>query len=158
MERKNIIMYENGKLYEYDNLMEMVRQILGKDYYQLSEKEKNEKLKLRTFMNAMMRGIPVEDVSESKELGDIEDEKYILLNEVTFLASLVKNKDIVVYEKITSNQFTQGIEKENLERVSKEYIRINDCANQILEREIKNAEHKRATKDKKLEDSDDERI
>ena len=40
----------------------------------------------------------------------------------------------------------------------KEYIRINDCANQILEREIKNAEHKRATKDKKLEDSDDERI
>ena len=154
MERKNIIMYE------YDNLREMVQQILGKDYYQLSEKEKNEKLKLRTFMNAMMRGIPVEDVSESKELGDIEDEKYILLNEVTFLASLkyAKNKDIVVYEKITSNQFTQGIEKENLERVSKEYIRINDCANQILEREIKNAEHKRATKDKKLEDSDDERI
>ena len=51
--------------------------------------------------------------------------------------SLAKNNDIVIYEKENANKFTKDINKESLERVAKEYIRINDCADELLENILK---------------------
>lgn len=55
---------------------------------------------------------------------------------MTFLLSLAKNKDIVIFEKESNKVLAKDIDTTNLRKISEEYIVINDCANQILEKEI----------------------
>lgn len=137
MSEKDIIIVENEKKYEYGSFKDAVLKILGEDYYRLSEKEKYKRLELKTFMNASIRKAPVKDIFKNSKIEDIKCNQYIILNEITFFASLAKNKDIVLYQREDCNDLTKEIEKTNLEKISKEYIRINDCADEILLREIK---------------------
>lgn len=146
---KNIVIVEANKKYVFSNEKEVIEQFLGQDYYELNKKEQYEKLKLKTFMNATIRKLPVKDIQQGEAIENMEEEQYILWNEETFLLSLAKNNDIVMYEKENANMFAKNINKENLERVSKEYIRINDCANALLKNKIQSLElrNKRKTEE-----------
>ena len=92
---------------------------------------------MRTAMNSSFRNIQIKDLKKGEKVLDIKEEQYIVYDEETFLLSLAKNNDIVIYEKENANLFAKNIDKSNLERVAKEYIRINDCANELLENKIK---------------------
>lgn len=127
---------ESNKKYVFSNEKEVIEKFLGQDYYELNKKEQYEKLKLKTFMNATFRKLPVVDIRQGEVIEDIKEEQYILWDEETFLLSLAKNNDIVMYEKENVNMFAKNINKENLERISNEYIRINDCANELLQNKI----------------------
>lgn len=146
---KNIVIVEANKKYVFSNEKEVIEQFLGQDYYELNKKEQYEKLKLKTFMNATIRKLPVKDIQQGEAIENMEEEQYILWDEETFLLSLAKNNDIVMYEKENANMFAKNINKENLERVSKEYIRINDCANALLKNKIQSLElrNKRKTEE-----------
>lgn len=133
---KEIIIVEGNNKYVFSNEKEVVEQFLGKDFYKLSEKEQYQRLKLRTLMNATFRGMPARDIKQGDTIKNVEDMQYIIWDEETFLLSLAKNNDIVMYEKENVNILAKGIDKEALERISKEYIRINDCANEILKKKI----------------------
>lgn len=136
MESKNYVVVEYGKKYEFDKIEDIIKSILGEDYYNLSEEEKYKKLKLKTFMNAGIKNIPIIEMKNSKQILDIKEDMYILKDEKTFLLSLAKNKDIVIFEKESNKELAKNIDTTNLRIISEEYIVINDCANQILEKEI----------------------
>ena len=134
---ENIIIVEEKEKYVFENIEEVVKQFLGKDFYNLNEEEKYKRLRMRTAMNSSFRNIPIKDLKKGEKVLDIKEEQYIVYDEETFLLSLAKNNDIVIYEKENANLFAKNIDKSNLERVAKEYIRINDCANELLENKIK---------------------
>ena len=88
----------------------------------MSDKEKYEKIKLRTFINAKVKKLPIIDLEQE--------------DEITFLLSLIKNNDIVVFEKESNKKLTKNIDTTNLRKVSGEYIVVNDCIDQILKDKI----------------------
>lgn len=135
---ENIIIVEEKEKYVFENIEEVVKQFLGKDFYELNEEEKYKRLRMRTAMNSTFRNIPIKDLKKGEKVLDIKEEQYIVYDEETFLLSLAKNNDIVIYEKENANLFAKNIDKSNLERVAKEYIRINDCANELLENRMEN--------------------
>ena len=135
---ENIIIVEEKEKYVFENIEEVVKQFLGKDFYDLSEEEKYKRLRMRTAMNSSFRNIQIKDLKKGEKVLDIKEEQYIVYDEETFLLSLAKNNDIVIYEKENANLFAKNIDKSNLERVAKEYIRINDCANELLENRMEN--------------------
>ena len=135
---KNIVVVEDGRKYEYSDMQEMIREMMGEEYENLAEEEKYKRLKLKTYMNAGIRNLPIKEILNGEQVENIESSQYILLNELTFLLSLAKNNDIVIYEQENSENFVKGIEKNDLERVSYDYIRVNDCADELLKKEIEN--------------------
>ena len=132
-----IIIVEGKDKYCFSEIKEVVEKFLDKDFYSLTEEEKYNKIRRKTMMNAIIRKIGVKDLKKGDLIKDIKEKQYIILNEITFLLSLAKNNDIVIYEKENANKFTKDINKESLERVAKEYIRINDCADELLENILK---------------------
>lgn len=134
---KDIIIVEGKSKYEFNDKKEIVKQFLGEDFYKLKDNEKYKRIKLKTLMNATFRNIEVKDIIKGDSIDNIEKNQYIVYDEDTYLLSLAKNNDIVIYENEKVNQFSENINKEQLERVGKEYIRINDCANEILKNKLK---------------------
>lgn len=129
---EDIIIVEGEEKYVFSEIKEAVKQFLDKNFYSLTEEEKYNKIRRKTMMNAILRNITVKDLIKGDMVENIEEKQYIILNEITFLLSLAKNNDIVIYEKENANKFAKNIDKTNLERVAKEYIRINDCADELL--------------------------
>lgn len=152
----DIIIVEGKNKYIFSDKKEVIEKILGEDYYKLSESEQYERLKLRTLMNATFNGIPARDLRQEGKIQDITDKQYIIWDEETFVLSLSKNNDIVIYEKDKANIFAKGIDKEKLERIGGEYIRINDCANEILQNKIKSL--KLENKKEQRNEGNEERI
>ena len=77
--------------------------------------------------------------SEKKE--NIENKQYIVYDEETFILKKKKNNDIVMYEYINENIFVKNLDKEgkeSLEKLDKDYIIINFCADKLLENKMKN--------------------
>lgn len=134
---EDIIIVEGKEKYCFSEIKEAVEQFLDKDFYSLTEEEKYNKIRRKTMMNAILRKIAVKDLTKGDLVKDIKEKQYIILNEETFLLSLAKNNDIVIYEKENANKFAKDIDKKNLERVANEYIRINDCADELLKNILK---------------------
>ena len=134
---EDIIIVEGKEKYCFSEIKEAVEQFLDKDFYSLTEEEKYNKIRRKTMMNAILRKIAVKDLTKGDLVKDIKEKQYIILNEETFLLSLAKNNDIVIYEKENANKFAKDIDKKNLERVADEYIRINDCTDELLKNILK---------------------
>lgn len=134
MENKNYVVVEDEEKYDYDNVQEIIKSILGENYYELPKEERYQKMKLKTFINAKINNLPIFELTNKNDV-DINLDGYILFNEMTFLLSLAKNKDIVIFEK-EGNTFTKELDTSNLRRINEKYIVINDIANALLEKEI----------------------
>lgn len=129
---EDIIIVEGKEKYCFSEIKEGVEKFLDKDFYTLTEEEKYNKIRRKTMMNAILRKTAVKDLIKGDLVKDVKEKQYIILNEETFLLSLAKNNDIVIYEKENANKFAKDIDKKKLERVANEYIRINDCADELL--------------------------
>lgn len=134
---EDIIIVEGKEKYCFSEIKEAVEQFLDKDFYSLTEEEKYDKIRRKTMMNAILKKTAVKDLTKGDLVKDIKEKQYIILNEETFLLSLAKNNDIVIYEKENANKFAKDIDKKNLERVADEYIRINDCTDELLKNILK---------------------
>ena len=134
---EDIIIVEGKEKYCFSEIKEAVEQFLDKDFYSLTEEEKYDKIRRKTMMNAILKKTAVKDLTKGDLVKDIREKQYIILNEETFLLSLAKNNDIVIYEKENANKFAKDIDKKNLERVADEYIRINDCTDELLKNILK---------------------
>ena len=134
---EDIIIVEGKEKYCFSEIKEGVEKFLDKDFYTLTEEEKYNKIRRKTMMNAILKKTAVKDLTKGDLVKDIKEKQYIILNEETFLLSLAKNNDIVIYEKENANKFAKDIDKKNLERVADEYIRINDCTDELLKNILK---------------------
>lgn len=64
MESKNYVVVEYEKKYEFDKIEDIIKSILGENYYDLSEEEKYKKLKLKTYINAVAKNIPIIEMKD----------------------------------------------------------------------------------------------
>lgn len=137
----NIVIVENYEKYCFRTLEEVVKQFLGEEFYDLNDKEKYKVLRLKTVRNALFNNnAPVIDLRKGEKIENIENKQYIVYDEETFILSLAKNNDIVMYEYINANIFVKNLDKEgkeSLEKLDKDYIIINFCADKLLENKIK---------------------
>ena len=108
---KDIIIVEGKSKYEFNDKKEIVKQFLGEDFYKLKDNEKYKRIKLKTLMNATFRNIEVKDIIKGDSIDNIEKNQYIVYDEDTYLLSLAKNNDIVIYENEKVNQFSENINK-----------------------------------------------
>lgn len=113
---KNLILIENDEKYQFDTLEELVETIIDKDYYKMSDKQKQEKLELKAFANSFGR----------EEIINTE-------NEMTYILSLLILNKFMLLENINSNVFTKDMDKSNLDG---NYIIINKFAKELLEKII----------------------
>ena len=103
----NIIIVEGNDKYCFKNMEEIVKSFLGDDFYSLSDEEKYKKLKLKTAMNTIFKNVALKDLKEGDKVENIKEEQYIVYDEETFILSLAKNNDIVIYEKENTNIFVE---------------------------------------------------
>lgn len=138
----NIVIVENYEKYCFKTLEEIVKQFLGEDFYDLNNEEKYKRLRLKTVRNAVFNNnAPVIDLRKGEKIENIENKQYIVYDEETFILSLAKNNDIVMYEYINANIFVKNLDKEEIESLEKlddDYIIINFCADKLLENKMKN--------------------
>lgn len=126
---KRIIVIENGKNYQFDTEKELVEKLLGNNYYQLSNDEKREVLRTKAIANSINNNM---EIPESQDYSDI-DNKYILMNEKTYILSLLISGNITLLERVDSEIFTGTLDKS---KFTKNYIIVNNFAKQILEQMI----------------------
>ena len=138
----NIVIVENYEKYCFRTLEEVVKQFLGEEFYDLNDKEKYKVLRLKTVRNALFNNnAPVIDLRKDERVEDIKKNQYIVYDEETFLLSLAKNNDIVLYENKNANIFVKNLnkeEKETLEKLDDDYIIVNFCVDKLLENKMKN--------------------
>lgn len=138
---ENIIIVEGNEKYCFQNEEEVIKQFLGQDFYKLTEEEKYKRIRLRTVMNASIKNTPIKDLKKGEKIENIGEEQYIINNEETYILSLIKNNDIVMYEREKANIFVKdtykNIEKRKLEKIENEYIIVNYCVNELIENETK---------------------
>lgn len=121
---KNLILIENDDKYQYDNLEELVKGIIDKDYYNMTEQQKLEKRDLKAFANCLMTDVEVvNDVPSNLE------NKFINIDEITYIYSLLRLNKVVLLESTSSNILTNYLDKSN---ITDNYIIVNHFADELL--------------------------
>lgn len=127
---KNLIFIENGEKYYFDTLEELVRAIIKSDYYELEPKLRSEILELKAYANCMPEKLYITDNIEKDS--NIEG-KFIILDEITYILSLLSLNKVFLLEKTSSNILTNSLDKE---KILDNYIIVNHFSKDILKRYI----------------------
>ena len=130
---KNLIYIENEDSYQFETLQELYEFIFGKEYFNMSEKEKFIRRYEIAFYKIKFYELDLEIVhTKMGTIGEkykIKSENYDLKNsfiiddEKEFIKSLCKIPNITILESKTSNNFFTAKEKEKFEG---NYIVINE--------------------------------
>ena len=129
MELKNLILIENNKSVQMDNLEELIKYVLGDNYYNLPKEKQMELMKLNLKTSALSLGYNIVTL-ESKNIQEISlENSAILYDEITYILSLVILNRFTLLEKKDSNIFTKNLDKSNM---SDNYIILNTFAKELL--------------------------
>ena len=129
---KNLIVIEGKEKYQYDDLQSLVKNFISPNYYEMSKEEKENELEKKTIANTMLEKIKTMKIE--KEIKEIDENAFILYDEITFILSLAKFNKIVLLERTDANIFSQYIDKQSFED---NYIIINKFANEIMKKYLK---------------------
>lgn len=135
---KKIIIIENDNKLQCDTQEEVVRVLLDKKYYELTEKEKLEKREIKAIANCINNK---KEIVKEIEIDDenIED-KFIIKDEMTYILSLLITNKIMLLERIDSDIYTKTLNKSE---IKDNYIIVNKFAKEILENYLKNIQRKK---------------
>lgn len=144
----NLIVIENGKNYQFDNEQDLVKSLLGNDYYELPEDKKMERIQMKLMANSLNSNKISDEVinylnsniSNDDTMISTKSEKNIKEKKEQFSIKNIKNeKDLVLYlvinncfillEKTDSNIFTGKLDKSQF---TKNYILVNKFAKQLI--------------------------
>lgn len=121
----NFILIENGKEYQCNKIEEIVRLLLGDDYYNKTEDKKRETMELKATAN-----YAIEKINHNWK----DENEFILKDEITYILSLLRLNNLILLEKRDSNILTKTIDKSNIQD---EYIIVNKWADSLLKDYIK---------------------
>ena len=121
---KDLILIEGNEKYQFDNLEELVKSLIDENYYELSDKEQKEKLKLKALANCMIDKI---DIAEEKD--NIDEEKFVAIDEITYIYSLLIFNKIMILESTSAEILTKGMDKTG---ITDNYIIVNTFAKKLL--------------------------
>lgn len=130
---ENLIVIEGKEKYKFDDLESLVKRFINDNFYNMSEDERKIELEKKTIANTMLRNTKV--VELDKDLSNLDENAFILFDEITYILSLLKFNIIVLLEKTDANIFGKYINREGIED---NYIIINKFANEIMKNYIKN--------------------
>jgi len=128
---KKLILIEGEEKYQLDTLEELVELLVDQKYYGLTEEEKKEKLYLKAFANCIPNKIEI--ISSLENVKDF-DNKFIALDEITYIYSLLLLNKVILLESKTSEILTSGLDKS---KIAENYIIVNHFAKELLARYLK---------------------
>lgn len=123
---KRLILIESGEKYQFNTLEELIECIIDKEYYKMTINERKHKMELKAYANCLNSKVEIVDEIEPNML---LDGKFVILDEKTYVFSLLILDKIILLENIESNIFTEDLEKSNL---SDNYIIVNNFAKDLL--------------------------
>ena len=120
-----IIIIENDNKVQCDSEEEVIKLLIDKRYYELSEKEKLERREMKAIANCINNKMQIVEDSDSE---DIEN-KFIIKDEITYVLSLLIINKIILLERIDSNIYTANINKSEMKD---NYVIVNKFAKELL--------------------------
>ena len=125
---KRIIIIENGKELQCDTLEEVVNTLIDENYYNMSQNQKIEKMKMKALANCINSKRDVIQGLSGDVINNLEN-KFIINDEITYIYSLLMTNNLLLLEQKDSNIFTGNLNKENLKD---NYIIVNTFAKELL--------------------------
>jgi len=129
---KNLILIENGEKYQFDTFKELIKSIIDKNYYEMSVEDKAKKIELKAFANCMKEKVDI--ITKKEEKNNIEG-KFVAIDEVTYIYSLLIFNKVMLLESTDSNILAKGLEKSN---ISENYLVLNRFAKELLQKYLEN--------------------
>ena len=127
---KDLIIIENGIEVQCDDLESVVKVLIDENYYNLSDEEKKNIIKIKALANNLGLNMNIiEDISNE----DIEG-KFIIKDEITYILSLLATNKILLLENKEANFFGKDLDKSTIQN---NYIIINTFAKELLNQYIK---------------------
>lgn len=128
---KNIIIIQGENQVQCDIEQDVVRQLIAKDYYEKTPEEKLETMKLKAIANSIGKeNIEILEEKDIREGIDLEN-KFVLLDEKTYVLSLLENTDVTILEHKSSDIYTAELDKS---KFTKNYIIVNNFAKDVLKK------------------------
>lgn len=136
---KKLILIVGDTSFQYDTPEEVYHEILGKkgeDYRDLSPEEKAIRRRRKAFINVKGNESKIALLSETSpdEFEKSGDSKIFIDSDETYLLSLLNMNIVTLLEEKSSNHFTSGIDKSNLDG---NYVLVNHFANSLLKQQCK---------------------
>ena len=125
---KKLIIIENGKEFQFDTLDELVKELIDKNFYNMTQNEKKEKMKMKALANCLNTKM---NIVEGITADDSIDEKFIIKDEITYILSLLRTNNVLLLERKDADIFTKDINKDNFED---NYIIVNTFAKELLDK------------------------
>ncbi len=127
-----LIVFEEEYKYEFNSIEELVKKIMGEDYYNLNNTQKQNKVKFLTRLNMINNKLPTIVYNEYKN--NFEENAYIINDEITYILSLLRLNKFSLFEEKDANIFAKYIENATYEN---NYVLINNYANEIMKKYLK---------------------
>ena len=120
-----VIIIEDDNKVQCDSVEEVVKTLIDEKYYELDEKEKLEKREMKAIANCINNSFEIVENVNSKDL----ENKFVIIDETTYVLSLLIINKIILLERIDSNIYTSSIDKSNMKD---NYIIVNKFAKELL--------------------------
>ena len=125
---KKIIIVENSEEVQCDTLEEVVETLIDKNYYNMTQNQKIERMKIKALANCINNKMEIVQELPVNFVNNLEN-KFIINDEITYIYSLLITNNILLLEKKNSNIFTENLNKE---KFKDNYIIVNTFAKELL--------------------------
>lgn len=131
---KKLIVIENQKNYQFSEESEIVKFLLGPNYYMQSKQKQIEQMEINALIKCKGTNLQIMKMKEedNKKKIDVKN-KFIIYDEKTYILSLLLTNKIMLLESTDSNIFTNQLDKTN---IKENYIIVNKFAEELLDKHI----------------------
>lgn len=131
---KKLIVIENQKNYQFSDEAEIVKFLLGSNYYMQSKQEQLEQMEINALIKCKGINLQIMKIKgeDNKKKINVKN-RFIIYDEKTYILSLLLTNKIMLLESIDSNVFTGQLDKTN---IKENYIIVNKFAEELLDKHI----------------------
>ena len=126
---KDLILIVGEEKKQFDIKEELIENLLGSDYYDLTEEEQQKRRYLKAMINLMGDEKKISNSTDIKE-----DGAFYINNEDTYIMSLLKMDRVILLERKGAMVYTNKIDIKDIED---NYIILNSFADELLEKILK---------------------
>ncbi len=131
---KKLIVIENKKNYQFSEEEEIVKFLLGPNYYMQSKQQQLEQMEINAQIKCKGTKFQIMKIEgkDNKKKISVKN-RFIIYDEKTYILSLLLTNKIMLLESIDSNVFTGQIDKT---KIKENYIIVNNFAEELLDKHI----------------------
>ena len=130
---KKLIFIENKQSHQFNEETELIKYLMGTEYYNQTEKNKIKQMKLNAIAKCLGTNLEVIELNkEENNKIDIE-KKFVIYDEKTYVLSLLLTGRAMLLERLDSNVYTGTIDKS---KITDNYIIVNTFAKNLLKQYI----------------------